>query len=210
MRSQRVLAVLMFAVLIFVFAGIVQAADTDPVTVTGILTAAGCPLTEAQQKTIAAIQPGQDRQTLTGTINGMFDEKQTAALKAKLGTTPARGNTPETVRNLTQVLILEIAKVPLTEGQLTEMNNMAANMAANMGGGGMGGGQGAPAGQGAAAQAGQGGGGMGGGGGMAGMNAVYTADQQAAITKYMGSMGGGGRGGQGGAGGGARTGGSEQ
>lgn len=208
MRSQRVHAVLMFAVLIFVFAGMAQAADTDPVTVTGILTAAGCPLTEAQQKTIAAIQPGQDRQTLTGTINSMFDEKQTAALKAKLGTTPARGNQAETIRNLTQVLILEIAKVPLTEGQLTEMNNMAANMAANMGGGG----QGGPAGQGAPAQAGQGGGGMGGGGGMAGMNAVYTADQQAAITKYMGAMGGGGRGGQGGAGGtgGARTGGGGQ
>lgn len=199
MRSQRVHAVLMFAVLIFVFTGMVQAADTDPVTVAGILTAAECPLTDAQQKTIASIEPGQDMRTLMGTINSMFDEKQVAALKAKLGTTPARGNQPETVRNLTQVLILEIAKVPLTEGQLTEMNNMAANM----GGGGMGGG-----GQGSPPQGSQGGMGMGAMGAMGGINAIYTDAQREAITKYMGSMGGGGRGGQGGQGGGARTGGT--
>ena len=144
MRSQQVCAVLIFAVL-FVFAGMVQAADTDPVTVTGILQAAGSKLTEAQQKTIAGIQPGGNMRDLMTTVNGMFDEKQTAALKAKLGTTPARGNQPETVRNLTQVLILEIAKVPLTEGQLAQVNAMPAGTAAGAARGQGGGGEGAPA-----------------------------------------------------------------
>ena len=189
--------------LVLAFAGFVQAADTDPVTVTGILKAAGAPLTDAQQKTIAGIQPGGDMRSLMTTVNGMFTDPQLAALKAKLGTTPARGNMAESPRNLTQVLILEIAKAPLTEGQLATLNAAAAQPPQA--------GQGAPSGQTPAGQAGQGGrGGM----GMGGINAVLTDAQREAMTKYMGAgMGGGqggrGQGGEGGAGGG-RPGGAGQ
>jgi len=125
------IASLLLSVLVICFAGMAGAADDDPVTAASILAAAKCPLTEEQVKTLEGIEPGGDMRTLMSTINSMFTEEQVAALKAKLGTSPARGNMEESPRNLMQVIILEKAGVPLTEKQVSEMQNM------QMGQGGM-------------------------------------------------------------------------
>ncbi len=101
------------------------AADKDPVTVAGILKDANCPLTESQQKTIADLEPGGNMREVTQKIYDMFDEKQTAALKAKLGAMPSRDDRPERPRSLLQLIVLEKEGVPLTEKQVNDIKNLS-------------------------------------------------------------------------------------
>lgn len=145
--------IIISAVLVAVaFAFTAFAADNDPVTVAGILKAANCPLTAEQQAQIDAYQVPQMGQGgagggmagggaggvrgggMMGGLTGMFDEKQTAALIAVLGETPAFNNRPASPRNLTQVIILEKAGVPLTEKQVNDLKNAMAAAQGGQGG----------------------------------------------------------------------------
>ena len=118
--------ILVLAVLFAVFsASTVFSADNDPVTVTSILKAAKCPLTEEQQKKIADIKPGENMREVWQNIYGMFDEKQMKALKDKLGVMPSRDDRPERPRSLFQLIVLEKEGVPLTEKQVNDIKNMS-------------------------------------------------------------------------------------
>ena len=118
--------ILVLAVIFAMFsASTVFSADNDPVTLTSILKAAKCPLTKEQQKTLAGIEPGEGMRELFQTINEMFTEEQTKALKEKLGVTQSRGERPERPRSLFQLIILEKEKVPLTEKQVNDIKNMS-------------------------------------------------------------------------------------
>ena len=118
--------ILLFVVLVMVFfISSVYAADKDPVTVSVILKAAGCPLTGEQQKKLDAIKPGEDSRESRSAINDMFDDKQMTALKDKLGVMPSRGNRPERLRSLFQVIVLEKEGVPLTEKQVSDIKNLS-------------------------------------------------------------------------------------
>lgn len=168
---------LLLAMLLVTFAIVAGAADSDPVTVTGVLKAAGCPLTDEQAKTIADIDPDSGREARRG-INDLFTEEQTEALAAKLGEMNFGGfggmggqggqaaatDRPRRVRNLYQVIILEKAGCPLTEKQITDLGNI--EMGPDM---------------------------------MTAMQEIYTEDQSAALEEY-GAMGGRGMGGFGGGG----------
>ena len=105
-------------------AATVYAADNDPVTLSGILKDAKCPLTDDQMKILDAIKPGENMRETMRDMNGMFDEKQTKALIDKLGSMPSRGDRPERPRSLFQIVILEKEKCPLTEKQVEEMNKV--------------------------------------------------------------------------------------
>ena len=133
------------AVLVAVgFANSALAADNDPVTVASILKAAGTPLTDVQVKQLADYTPPQrgggtqtgaqavqgQRVGGAGALYSLFDEKQTTALVAKLGSAPARGgntatDAPARPNNLSQLIILERAGLPLTEKQVADMKNAA-------------------------------------------------------------------------------------
>ncbi|MBA7575230.1 hypothetical protein ES708_17051 [subsurface metagenome] len=123
---HRKRTILLFAVLVMVFCiSSVYAADDDPVTVPGILNAAGCPLTAEQQKILDAITPGESSRESRSAMNEMFDDKQMAALKEKLGVSPSRGDRPERLRSLFQVIVLEKEGVPLTEKQVSDIKNLS-------------------------------------------------------------------------------------
>ena len=118
--------ILVIAVLFAAFsASTVFSADNDPVTVTIILKAAKCPLTEEQQKKIADIKPDENMREVWQNIYGMFDEKQMKALKDKLGVMPSRDDRPERPRSLIQLIVLEKEGVPLTEKQVNDIKNMS-------------------------------------------------------------------------------------
>jgi hypothetical protein len=169
-------ALTMAAVLVAVFsAAVAYSADNDPVTVAGILKAAGCPLTDAQAKQIADYTPpqrgqgGGGQRPAGGQGGGMyaiFDAKQIAALGAKLGSMQGRGdNATSRPRNLTQLILLEKAGLPLTERQVALLKAISVPQGAGREGF-----------QQMAAQT----------------NAVYTEAQRAALEK-LGLMGGGRR-----------------
>lgn len=103
---------------------LVMAADNDPVTVAGILNAAKCPLTPEQAKIITDYKPGEGGREARQALYAMFDEKQMAALKSKLGVMPARNERPETVRSLFQVIVLEKEGISLTEKQVTALKDL--------------------------------------------------------------------------------------
>ena len=100
------------------------AADDDPVTVVGILTAAGCPLTEEQAKILNDFQPEEGQRGAIRELYELFSDAQMTALKEKLGTSPARGERPERVRSLFQVIILEKEGCPLTEKQVADLKDI--------------------------------------------------------------------------------------
>ena len=58
-------------------------------------------------------------------IYDMFDEKQMATLKAKLGVMPSRNDRPERPRSLFQLIVLEKEGVPLTEKQVNDIKNLS-------------------------------------------------------------------------------------
>ncbi len=105
------------------FASAQQAAADKPVTLADILKKAECPLTADQAKKIADLDLTKGREAFQG-INEMFDEKQTAALKKELGTRAGRNGGPETPRYVTQLIVLEKGKCPLTEKQLEALKKI--------------------------------------------------------------------------------------
>lgn len=183
--ALRITLVLTALALTFALAGF--AADDDPVTVAGILKAADCALTDAQQKSLDAINPDEGMMGIMG-IGDTFTDEQVDALIAKLGERQmpegmgggggmgGMGEMPVTFRinNLMQVIILGNEDVPLTEGQIAKLNEAAAA------GGGRGMGM------------------MGGG------SDILTEEQTEAFQKYFSGMGGPGGGGGFGGGGGMR------
>ena len=119
-------SILALAVFFAVFcSAAVFSADNDPVTVGSILTAADCPLTEAQQKVIDDLEPGENMREVYRQIYGMFDEKQEAVLKEKLGVMPSRNDRPERPRSLFQLIVLEKEGVPLTEKQVNDLKDLS-------------------------------------------------------------------------------------
>lgn len=97
-----------------------QDAAEKAVTLADILKAASCPLTADQTKKLAALDLTKGREAFQG-LNEMFDEKQTAALKAALGARPGRDGGPESPRYLMQMVVFEKAKCPLTAKQLAAL-----------------------------------------------------------------------------------------
>ena len=205
--NRRLVLMLAIMVAAFVaFALTAGAADKDPVTVTGILKAAGCPLTADQQKAFDAISE-EEGMRATRTLSSTFTDEQNEALVDKLGeqTMPnfggqgggmgggqgggqggqggpggGMGMGPR-IRNLSQIIILEKEGVPLTEKQLADANAAAEEASQNAGqGGGMGMGMGM--------------------GGMSALNDVLTDKQAEVMEKYMSNMMGGMGGGMGGGG----------
>ena len=121
MRSSRVMLVFAIVAVLCLSAGIAMAQTEDKaVTVADILKEAKCPLTEAQAKQLKDMDLSQGREVFQ-TLYGMFDEKQTDALKKALGTRPGRNDGPERPRYLTQVVVFEKAGCPLTQKQLKDL-----------------------------------------------------------------------------------------
>lgn len=118
-----VLSILAVSVLTVAVASAQQAGTDKPVTLADILKKAGCPLTAEQTKKIADLDLTKGREAFQG-INEMFDEKQTAALKKELGTRQGRNGGPETPRYVTQLIVLEKGKCPLTEKQLEALKKI--------------------------------------------------------------------------------------
>ncbi|MBN1290232.1 MAG: hypothetical protein JXB48_00200 [Candidatus Latescibacteria bacterium] len=125
MRFTKLSTVILAVFFTVFFSATVFSADEDPITVGSILKAADCPLTEAQQKAIAELKPGENMREVSQQIYGMFDEKQEAALKAKLGVMPSRNDRPERPRSLFQLIVLEKEGVPLTEKQVSDIKNLS-------------------------------------------------------------------------------------
>ena len=94
-----------------------KVAVDKPVTVADILKQAKCPLTNEQVKKLKDLDLSQGREAFQS-LYGIFDEKQTEALKKALGTRPGRDNGPETPRYLMQLVLFEKAGCPLTGKQL--------------------------------------------------------------------------------------------
>jgi hypothetical protein len=107
----------LFAAIAYPQAAAPQPAADKPVTLADILKNAGCPLTADQAKKIAELDLSKGREAFQG-INAMFDEKQMTALKKELGTRAGRNGGPETPRYLTQLIVFEKGKCPLTQKQL--------------------------------------------------------------------------------------------
>jgi len=97
-----------------------QEAADKPVTLGEILKAASCPLTAEQTKKLAELDLTKGREAFQG-LNAMFDEKQTAALKAALGARPGRDNGPESPRYVMQLVLFEKSKCPLTVKQVAAL-----------------------------------------------------------------------------------------
>ncbi|MFC1489844.1 hypothetical protein ACFL6K_01410 [Candidatus Latescibacterota bacterium] len=107
--------------LVFLFAGSAFAQD-DAVTVDSILKKAEAPLTEEQTKTIKSITVDGGFEGMM-TLNEMFTEKQTAALKEVLGVQQGfGGGGEETPANLMFVVLFANEGCPFTEGQIKKIN----------------------------------------------------------------------------------------
>ena len=120
MKSPKLFIAVTIA-LVFVGAVAAYSQGTDnPVTVASILKTAGCALTADQTKKLADLDVSAGREAFQ-TINSMFTEPQVTALKKALGASPGRNDGPERPRYLTQVIIFEKGKCPLTEKQLTAL-----------------------------------------------------------------------------------------
>ena len=132
MKLSRITFVAVLAIALMV-AGTVFAQD-NPVTIASILTAAKCPLTDAQKKQYDAIDFSQGFQGYQ-TLNEMFDDKQMEALKAALGTQPGRNDRPDRPRYLMQVVMFEKAKCPLMDSQLKKLMALPQGQGRGMGGG---------------------------------------------------------------------------
>jgi len=118
MRASRVMLAYAIAGVLCLSAGIALAqTDDKPVTVADILKEAKCPLTEAQAKQLKDLDMSQGRAVFQ-TLNDLFDEKQTEALKKALGTRAGRNGGPDRPRYLTQAIVFEKAGCPLTQKQL--------------------------------------------------------------------------------------------
>jgi hypothetical protein len=122
LSKLTVFGVILTVFFVFAAAAFSQNADS-PVTIASILKNAGCPLTGEQAKQLKEIEPGQGF-SMYRTVNEMFDEKQTNALKQALGTSPGRNNRPERPRNLFQVIMFENAGCPLTESQVKKLKEL--------------------------------------------------------------------------------------
>jgi len=96
-----------------------ESSDTQ-ITVASILAKADCPLTKEQQKQLDDMDMEGGWEVFR-TLNGMFDDTQTEALKKVLGTRPGRNDRPDRPRYLMQVVIFEKAGCPLTAGQLEKL-----------------------------------------------------------------------------------------
>ena len=126
MESSKFIAALLMLVVCVLWTGTVlsQSATKEStekaVTVADILDNAGCPLTEAQKKSLKELDLSAGREAF-GTLYEMFDEKQYEALKKALGTRPGRDDRPDRPRYLMQVIVFEKEKCPLTQKQLTEL-----------------------------------------------------------------------------------------
>jgi hypothetical protein len=123
--TQTIIALVLVAVIGVWFAGAVAAQESKTVTVAGILEKAKCPLTEEQAKKLKEFKPGGDRAAFRA-IYEVFDEKQTAALKKALGTSPGRNNGPERPRGLNVMVLFENAGCPLTEDQVAKLKAVTA------------------------------------------------------------------------------------
>jgi hypothetical protein len=105
-----------------------EAAD-KAITVTDILKKAECPLTEAQTKQLKDLDLTKGREVFQ-TLFGMFDQKQTEALKKALGTRPGTNDRPDTPRYLFQVVIFEKTQCPITEKQLEALKALPMDSSA--------------------------------------------------------------------------------
>ena len=92
-------------------------AGDKAVTVADIVKQAKCPLTDEQAKKLNELDLSQGREAFQA-LYGIFDEKQTEALKKALGARPGRDGGPETPRYLMQLVLFEKAGCPLTGKQL--------------------------------------------------------------------------------------------
>lgn len=126
MKRVRVfMAVVMVAAFTMVLFSPVIAQEKKPVTIADILKKAKCPLTDEQTKKLKEFKPGGDREAFRA-VYELFDEKQTAALKAVLGANPGRDGGPERPKNLFFVVMFENAGCPFTEDQIAKMKELPA------------------------------------------------------------------------------------
>ena len=132
MKLSRIMFVFTLAAAL-VFAGTAFAQD-NPVTVASILTAAKCPLTDAQKKQYDSIDFTQGFQGYQ-TLNELFTDAQNDALKAKLGTQPGRNDRPDRPRYLMQVVMFEKAGCPFTDSQIKKLMALPQGQGRGMGGG---------------------------------------------------------------------------
>ena len=122
MRTLKLITVfIMLVCLGLMFTSIAFAQEKEKtITIADILKKAQCPLSEEQSKKLADFKPGGDFEAFR-TLNEVFDEKQTAALKEAFGTFPGFDGGPEQVRFLFFAVIFENEKQPLTESQLKKI-----------------------------------------------------------------------------------------
>ena len=100
-----------------------------PVTISGILKEAKCPLTDGQTKKLKELRPGGERGAFRA-IYEIFDEKQTDALKEAFGSSPGRDGGPERPRYLFFAVIFENENCPFTEAQLKELKALPSGRGA--------------------------------------------------------------------------------
>ncbi len=129
MKSTRIITIMVagaFLALLTANSVFAQQTGDKPVSIAGILKAASVPLTADQAtklKDFVFSSGGGGFQAMSG----LFDDKQTEALKKVLGTRPGRNGGPERPRALMQLIILEKAGCPLTQKQVDQIKALAVD-----------------------------------------------------------------------------------
>lgn len=129
MRTPKIIAIMVAGAFFALWAAgsvLAQQTGDKPVSIAGILKAASVPLTDDQAKKLKDFtfeSGGAGFQA----ISGLFDDKQTEALKKVLGTRPGRNGGPERPRALFQLVILEKAGCPFTQKQIDQIKALAAD-----------------------------------------------------------------------------------
>ena len=111
------------ALLVSFCASMKKAGKGETGTISGILREANCPLSEVQEKKLKEFKLGGGPETFR-TINEVFDEKQTEALKEILGTFPGFQGGPESPRMLFFVIIFENEGCPFTGAQIKQIKEL--------------------------------------------------------------------------------------
>lgn len=106
--------------------------ENNPVTMSGILNDADCPLSEEQKETIEAIRPNEGRVAIMEKLGEMLNDQQVAALRGKLGSFAeqlalGREEKGPNIRNLFEIFVFEKEGVTITEKQVRSIPQTAGD-----------------------------------------------------------------------------------